>query len=423
MRFSFIHAADLHLDSIFKGISSKAVHLEELFKKAAGKAQENLVDLAIDKGVDFVLLAGDLFDWKEQSIQAQLLFARNMRRLERAGISVFLVAGNHDPYDKLELAVELPENVKMFGPDRPETHLVTRDGNVLCCISGISHKRPREKRNLASLLSGLPCDHFHIGLLHANVGHTGHDNYAPCSLSELKKSTVDYWALGHVHNRAILSESPHVVYPGNIQGLNPNETGKKGCFLVTVDSVAKEIISMEFQPLDSLRWHILEYDIEGEDALDELEEGLKRELVALEQTQNTESAPLAHICRILLHGRSRLFWQLQRDGALEEIRETLNELLLDSGSGVWIAKIRESVKPPVDLCARRKRDDLLGEVLRSAHLLRKDREKLKEEVERCLSPLAANRKLRKLLDELPADFNQMLVEDVEGLLINLLEGD
>ena len=425
MQFSFIHAADLHLDATFKGVSSKASHLDHHLKKASTRAFENLVTLALEKKVDFVLIAGDIFDWREQSIQAQMLFAKAMRRLKEADITVFIVWGNHDPFDKLELAVELPENVVTFPCDKPETHLVKKDGDILCHVTGISHKGPKERRNLASKIAvQLPASGFHIALLHANAGDTGHDNYAPCTLSDLKKAKVDYWALGHVHHKKILSESPYIVYPGNIQGLNPNEAGEKGCFLVTADSETEELISMEFYPLDYIRWHNLEYDLSEIDQLDKMEEGIKKMLVALDaQPQGTKFTPSAHLCRILLKGRSPLFWPLQKEMALEDLVEVLNDWLLESGVQVWIEKIKRKIRPPLDLEARRKRDDLLGEVLKMTGLLHKNERERKEAIEKCFAPMKSNRKLRKLLDDLPSGFDLELIDEVEGLLINMLEGD
>ncbi len=424
MQFSFIHAADLHLDATFKGISRRAIHLDSHLKKAAATAFEKLVDLAVEREVAFVLIAGDTFDWREQSVHSQMLLVKAAQRLEKRNISVFIVWGNHDPIEKLNLAVELPKNVITFPCDRPETHFVKKDGEILCSVTGISHKGPKENRNLASKITGLPASNFNIALLHANVGDTGHDNYAPCTLSDLKKATVDYWALGHVHGKKILSKAPYVVYSGNIQGLNPNETGERGCFLVSVDSVARELLSMDFCPLDSVRWHTLEYDLKETDRLDKLEEGLKKKLAVLEkQSQAGKHIPSAHLCRIFLKGHTPLFWHLQKEGAAEDLTEILNEWLFESGSQVWIEKIKKSIRPLLDLKARKQRDDLLGEVLKMTGSLRKNEKELSEAMKKCFAPMMSHRKLRRLLDDLPGGFDLELIDEVEGLLINMLEGD
>ena len=78
-------------------------------------------------------------------------------------------------------------------------------------------------------------DRFNIGLLHSSVGEReGHDTYASCSVEQLSHHGYDYWALGHVHKRDILSRDPWIVFPGNLQGRHIRETGPKGAALVTV---------------------------------------------------------------------------------------------------------------------------------------------------------------------------------------------
>ena len=49
----------------------------------------------------------------------------------------------------------------------------------------------------------------------------------PATLEQLVSHGYDYWALGHVHGFAVLSEAPHIVYSGNLQGRDPRETGRQ----------------------------------------------------------------------------------------------------------------------------------------------------------------------------------------------------
>lgn len=68
----------------------------------------------------------------------------------------------------------------------------------------------------------------------------------------------DYWALGHVHEHAILQKDPWIVYPGNLQGRHIREIGERGAVLVTADETG--IQSVERLCVDMLRWYVVDVD-------------------------------------------------------------------------------------------------------------------------------------------------------------------
>ena len=77
---------------------------------------------------------------------------------------------------------------------------------------------------------------LNIGVLHTGLdGARGHDPYAPCTVDDLARFGYDYWALGHIHAAEIVSRDPWIVYPGNLQGRSPRETGPKGAMRVSVE--------------------------------------------------------------------------------------------------------------------------------------------------------------------------------------------
>ena len=63
--FRFLHAADIHLDSPLHGLSRYEGLPVGEFRSATRAAFDSLVQCAIDEAVDFVVIAGDLFngDW------------------------------------------------------------------------------------------------------------------------------------------------------------------------------------------------------------------------------------------------------------------------------------------------------------------------------------------------------------------------
>ena len=229
----FIHAADLHLDSPFKGLKQLHPDLFEFIYQATFQSLANIVTLAIEEKVDFLLISGDIYDGDNQSVKAQAFFRDQMRRLDQVAIPVFLLHGNHDYMDQDISRLQLPKNVTLFG-DQPETHSLHLEDSV--AITGFSYpKRWVKERMIEKYPLRQPVD-FHIGMLHGFLegSHSKEDVYAPFALEDLLKRNYDYWALGHIHKREVLQTYPPIVYSGNTQGRNPNETGEKGVYMVTL---------------------------------------------------------------------------------------------------------------------------------------------------------------------------------------------
>src|SRR3546814_7024665 len=80
--FKFLHAADIHLDSPLHGLSRyEGLPVDEI-RSATRAAFDNLVQCAIDEDVDFVVIAGDLFDGDWRDMGTGLYFAKAMRSEE-----------------------------------------------------------------------------------------------------------------------------------------------------------------------------------------------------------------------------------------------------------------------------------------------------------------------------------------------------
>ncbi len=233
MNFTFLHCADLHLGSPLLGLSEKDAAVAERFAAASRAAFSALVDEAIEAKVAFVLIAGDVYDgeWKDNSIG--LFFNREVSRLRRAEIPVFLIKGNHDAESVVTSAIKLPDNVAVFSTRRPETHLLE---SLRVALHGRSFPDRAVHENWAVEYPAPKSGWFNIGLLHTSCdGRVGHATYAPCTVRDLTTRGYDYWALGHVHEYEILARDPWVVYPGNLQGRSIRECGAKGAVLVDVE--------------------------------------------------------------------------------------------------------------------------------------------------------------------------------------------
>jgi len=253
MSFKFIHAADIHLDSPLKGLERYEGAPVDEIRGASRHALKNLVTLAIDEEVAFVLLAGDIYDRDWKDFNTGLFFVQQMLRLKEAGIPVVAIHGNHDAANRMTKSLDLRESVRVLSPKRVDLLEFEEHGVV---IHGRSFAKEAEYENLAADFPAASDRSFHIGLLHTSLtGGEGHDPYAPCTPQELRDKGYNYWALGHIHHRDDVSyRDPPIVFPGNLQGRTIRECGAKGCILVTVDD--RQAITTEFKACDVFRWEM-----------------------------------------------------------------------------------------------------------------------------------------------------------------------
>jgi DNA repair exonuclease SbcCD nuclease subunit len=341
MEFKFVHAADLHLDSPLR--ASSAGPLEQTFAEATFVAFRRIIDLCIAEKAEFLLLAGDLFEYRDRSIRARLALHRELARLQSAGIGAFIVHGNHDPLSANLATVQLPDSVKVFGPAWEEV-VVRREGRIICRIQGISYPQERVTEDLTPLFSRQGPE-LTIGLLHANVGASaGHANYAPCNLADLAARGLDYWALGHVHTRAEhpLDGGGVAVYPGNPQGRHIAEPGERGCVVVTV---CEGKTSRRFCSVDSVRWCRIGVDIGALTSWN----ALLQEVEAAIGLQ-CGKGPDAWAVQLVIAGAGALHGELSRPGALGELAEHVAPLALKRSPPVLLDCVDET-RPELDLRA------------------------------------------------------------------------
>ena len=385
MVVQFIHAADIHLDSPLSGLERyEGAPIEEI-RMAPRQAFANLVDYAIDEGIAFLLIAGDLYDgdWKDYS--TGLFFSRQMARLHKAGILVFITAGNHDAASTITRNLNLPENVTLFSSRKPESIILD---DLKIAVHGQSYKTKALADNLASGYPLATSDYFNIGLLHTILnGREGHDNYAPCSEADLQNKGYDYWALGHVHNREEVSTDPFILFPGNLQGRNIRETGPKGATIVTIDDDVIE--STEHIDFDIVRWHRLEVDIA------EAENGYAAvELVRDALVNLTDlSEDRFYAVRVVITGITAAHEELVLNE--EQWQNQIRSVGFDVDDKIWIEKIQIRTKTKTDLQAMLDGDDPYADILNNIQKLNKAED---SELERFTELF------QKLKTQLPAEY-------------------
>ncbi len=412
----FVHAADLHLDAPFSGLSMDSPEFGRGLRQATFEAWESLVNLCVEQKADFLLIAGDVYNQEDRSILAQLRFRDGLNELSRAGVCVYVAHGNHDPLGSAPQAIQWPDNVWVFESDEPQTFSFVREGQTLALIHGASHMRTKETRNLARKFSSGDNATFQVGLLHCNLGrNTGHEPYAPCDWNDLLYAGMDYWALGHIHKGGVWCESPHVVYPGNIQGLNIRENGPRGCYVVHVHAGGE--ISPVFHPLDTFRWSWVDVDAGSVDKLDQLEDKV---LAAVEQEQ-ANAGTRGIVCRVSLYGRGPVHGFLSSQESRDDFLYRLREQTTGNQPPVWIKDVQVNTAPDIDLEERREKHDFLGQVLTQARSLRERKDLAQFLLEEVLSDLFSHRRARKFLSSLSTEEAEELLRQSELLALDKLE--
>jgi len=365
----FIHAADIHLDSPLIRLSyHEGAPVDEL-RQATRQALNSLVALAITEKVDFVLISGDLYDGDWKDYNTGLYFVSQMSKLREAHIPVYIISGNHDAASKITRTIRFPEGTHVFPKNEPSTLIVK---NLDVAIHGQSFASPAVTQNLSLNYPAPIPGNFNIGMLHTcATGREGHEPYAPCTVEDLQLKGYDYWALGHVHQREILSHDPLIVFPGNTQGRNIRETGAKGCMLVTVDEKGRP--SADFKSLDVIRWIRVPVDASGagsgNDVVDLVSEHMERIL--------GENSGMPLIARVEIAGSSQAHTDLAayRERWINDIKSVAVDI---SGDRIWIEKVKFRTTSPKDIETGAHAEGPIGEIWRYLDTLRCDPEQLIE---------------------------------------------
>ncbi|MBN4064605.1 DNA repair exonuclease [Dehalococcoides mccartyi] len=308
----------------------------EEIRGAVRTAFESLIELCLTEEVDFLVLAGDLYDGDWRDFNTGLYFVSQMVRLREADIPVFIVHGNHDAQSQITRQLPLPQNVRVFSSTEAETHFLE---DLKVAFHGQSFPTQHVTDNLVTNYPKPVQGYFNIGLLHTAIeGYSGHASYAPCSMQQLTSFGYDYWALGHVHQYQILSEDPYVVFPGNLQGRHVRETGSKGCCVVEIEDA--RVLDVKHHPLDNVRWASPSLDVSNYASIEEVKEGIKNIL----SEEFSKARPRVLAVRLNLMGQTSLHSELVRDA--NELTNSVRAIATDLGSGeIYLEKIKITATP------------------------------------------------------------------------------
>ena len=291
---------------------------------------------------------------------------------------------NHDAQGVITRQLILPSNVTVFSSRTAQTF---RIDELSVAIHGRSFPDRAVDEDLVPLYPPPVPDFFNIGMLHTSLnGRPDHDTYAPTDLATLVAKGYDYWALGHVHAREVVSEAPRIVFPGNLQGRHANETGAKGCELVGVEAGR---IEAEFVALDVVRWNHVVVPLAGLDRLEALGDAFRE---ALEPVL-AGAADRLHTVRVTLTGSTALHrLEANQPGTLAAAVQAAAQDVGDAE--VWIEQVRLELKTPMDRALAAQRQDAVGELIRLVDSIAGDEAELASR---------ASAELSNLLDVLPAE--------------------
>lgn len=400
----FVHTADLHLDTPFIGLSALPEHLYHLVEKSTFQAFQNVVQIAIEKRADFIIIAGDLYDGAHRSLRAQSFLKKACEQLKAYGIALFIVHGNHDHLSGSWRNFVWPNNVHFFKGEVECKPFCTKSGASVH-LYGFSYEKREVYENMAQFYVKESGASFHIGILHGQAeGMKEHEPYAPFKVSELLEKDFDYWALGHVHSYAKLAEN--IYYSGNIQGRHIKETGKKGCLFVTLNE-GNKAPRVEFLETAAVLWEKATVSITDVTTIDELQQKIESALTK----RHFNGRPVLYAVHFTGHGELHSFL-LEK----EEVREfiaIINEELY-AEHRVWIVHYTNDTVAYIDRKEYLQKEDFLSDILHAS-----DRYSSEDQYE-IFQELFTHRKGKKYVFPFTKEDFRQIKREAEALILGYL---
>ena len=284
-----LHFSDLHIGVENYGRTDPQTGLSTRLVDFLA-ALDELVEYALSRDVDLVLLAGDAYKGRDPSQTQQRELARRLARLSSAGIPLYLLVGNHDlPHAAAKAtAIDIFPTLQVpnvYVGDRLQTYTVpTRKGPVQILAvpwprrsgmlsrdesRGMTIDQIRQKieerftRGIEECVRALDPDIPAIlsGHLTINGATTGTERSMMLGQdhvlfpSSVHKPELDYVALGHIHKHQVLRDNPMVVYSGSLQRVDfSEEKDAKGFCVVDIDPSApqgRRLLDFQFQPVEA----------------------------------------------------------------------------------------------------------------------------------------------------------------------------
>jgi DNA repair exonuclease SbcCD nuclease subunit len=387
---------DIHL-----GRSPAALHPDLSHRQAElgpEEAWKRCVDLAIERDVDAVLLAGDVVERSRDLLVAFGDLKNGVERLADASIPVLAVAGNHDTVVLPRLAAEI-ESLELLGAggkwqERPVGRLR---------ILGWSFPRPHVRQSPLESLPKIDQPGQVVGLLHCDRDQAD-SPYAPVSGQALKASGLGGWLLGHIHQPDPLEGHHPIGYLGSATALRASDIGPRGPWLIEWQ---RQRLKASHLPIAPLRFDALELDLSDLQSPDELgEAALAASRQHLRSIGSASFLPDVIGLRLTFTGRCKFDAALA--GKAEELIAT-SRPWREGPVEVFLQKAVVATEPAVDLDRLARQEDPCGLLARRILVLRDphhpDHETLVESARPALAAVAGQKEFRHL--DPPLDHQQL----------------
>lgn len=296
---------DLHLRRVSSRIpeGSSSIH-------SAERAWERIVDLAVRRSADALILAGDIVDENQSAAFFEAIgpLERGLRKLKQAGIKTFAIAGNHDfaVLPRLVSGKSDEFDLHLLGPGGEWENFLFPDSDTpALCITGRSFTARHDTNNPLSNFeppdgNGFPV----VGILHATVTDSSCP-YAPVPLADLQRAReVSLWLVGHMHAAQDYGTvNPRVINLGSPQAFDPGEPGIHGPWLI--EFKGHDILLVEQIPLSTVHYCEVDVDVTGitdEAAFRDRVEAATDGVVSVFPSQSEWGTPVFS-CRVNLTGR------------------------------------------------------------------------------------------------------------------------
>ena len=216
-RAGFLHLADLHLSRPFGFLPPQ---LAEERRRDQRRALTRIADLAIERSVDIVLIAGDLFDTSDPDPTDVEAAIADFSRLADAGKRIFAIPGNHDIASRNSFWESLANTGVHVFSDTEWSSVALDDLGI--AVHGIAFNRSKSDRRAFDgfkMIDGLS----NIVLVHASYeAFEGQlEKYHPFSAEEVARTKASYIALGHYHRfNQIAADGVTACYTGTPEGIS-----------------------------------------------------------------------------------------------------------------------------------------------------------------------------------------------------------
>ncbi len=305
---TLLHLSDLHLGIENYGRLDPQTGLSSRLQDFL-RSFDAIVDYALGENIDLVLFCGDAYKTRDPTPTYQREFAKRISRLSRAGIPMFLLAGNHD----LPLAAGKAHTLEIFDTldvdnvvvaNKLGTHTVESRGGQIQIVAVPwpirSHLATKDEfkglkleeinARLADAIEDLVSEEIdgldpalptvlaaHGTVFGATYGSErsvllGQEVIIPSSV--VANPAFDYVALGHIHKHQIVRNAdPPAVYSGSVERIDfGEEDEQKGFLLVQLE---KGRAQFEFVPLEARPFLTIDVEAKGEDPTAEVLEAIE----------------------------------------------------------------------------------------------------------------------------------------------------